>query len=122
MSRLFRALLERAYLSRIELYNGERVALAGETTDQDVTMVRTRITRRDGVEAPVDYRMMRRGERWVTYDVVIEGVSLVANYRGQFNRILQSGSYTELVRRLRAKIDESLEAGDAASRHTSRAQ
>ncbi|HSE93482.1 MAG TPA: ABC transporter substrate-binding protein [Methylomirabilota bacterium] len=119
---LFRELLERAYLSRIELYNGERIAFTGETVDGDVATVRTRLTLREGVEVPVEYRMMRRGERWVSYDVVIEGVSLVANYRGQFNRILQGGSYAELVRRLRAMLEGHSEAGGAASRRITQAR
>jgi len=119
---LFRELLERAYLSKIEGYSGERVTFAGESVDGDVATVRTRLALREGVEVPMDYRMMLRGDRWIGYDVVIEGVSLVANYRGQFNRILQSGSYPELVRRLRAKIEEQSESGDAAGRRASKAQ
>ena len=68
--------------------------------------MRTRIATKQGTEIPVDYRVLLRGDRWMIYDVVIEGVSLVANYRGQFDKILQSGSYAELVRRLRARLDE----------------
>ena len=55
---------------------------------------------------PVDYRMLRRGDRWVAYDVVIEGISLVANYRTQFNAIIRRSSFHELVRKLRDKQDE----------------
>jgi len=118
---LFRGLLERAYIARIEQYRGEQVVFAGESVDGDVATVRTRIVSRQGLEIPVDYRMLRRDERWVAYDVVIEGASLVANYRGQFNRILQGGSYAELVRRLRATLQRP-EADDAAAARTSRAQ
>ena len=56
-----------------------------------------------GKEVPIDYRMRRAGERWLVYDVVIEGVSLVANYRSQFNRIIQTSSYQELLSRLRSQ-------------------
>jgi phospholipid transport system substrate-binding protein len=105
--RLFGELLERSYLSKIETYSGERVLFTGESLDGDLALVRTRIVTKQGAEIPVDYRMLLRGDRWMVYDVVIEGVSLVANYRGQFNKIIQSGSFADLVKRLRAKLDET---------------
>lgn len=111
--RLFGDLLERTYVSRIELYSGEKILYAGETVDTDQAVVRTRIVTKQGAEIPVDYRLLVRGERWRAYDVVIEGVSLVANYRSQFDKILQAG-YPELVKRLRAKLDERPDAGRAA--------
>lgn len=113
--RLFASLLERAYISKIELYSGERITYTGEAVDGDFASVRTRVVTKQGTEIPVEYRMVRRAERWLAYDVSIEGVSLVANYRGQFNRILQTSSYAELVRRLRARQDEQT-AEDAAPR------
>lgn len=99
---VFADLLERAYISRIETYAGERVTYAGDTVDGDGATVRTRLVTREGTEVPVDYRMRRAGDRWLVYDVVIEGVSLVANYRAQFNRIIQTSSYEELVARMRS--------------------
>jgi phospholipid transport system substrate-binding protein len=117
--RLFTALLERAYISKIEHYSGERITFSGEAVDGELATVRTRVVTKQGTEIPVEYRMVRRGDRWMAYDVVIEGVSLVANYRGQFNKILQTSSYAELVRRLRAKLDEQLADTAAASRRTS---
>ncbi|MBI4594637.1 MAG: ABC transporter substrate-binding protein, partial [Candidatus Rokubacteria bacterium] len=98
--RLFGDLLERTYVSRIELYSGEKIVYVGETVDTDQAVVRTRIVTKQGTEIPVDYRLRARGRSWQAYDVAIEGVSLVANYRGQFNKILQSGNYPELVKRL----------------------
>jgi len=50
--------------------------------------------------------MLRRGDRWLVYDVVIEGISLIANYRAQFNKIITTASYQELVRRMKTKQDE----------------
>lgn len=105
---LFTTLLERSYVSKIELYNGEKITYVGEIMDGDFATVRTRIAARQ-TEIPIDYRMLRRGDRWLAFDVMIEGVSLVANYRGQFNKILQTGSYAELVKRLRAKLEEPAE-------------
>jgi phospholipid transport system substrate-binding protein len=100
---LFTDLLERTYISRIETYSGERVVYAGDTVEGKEATVRTRLVTRDGKEVPIDYRMRRAGERWLVYDVVIEGVSLVANYRSQFNRIIQTSSYQELLSRLRSQ-------------------
>ena len=55
---------------------------------------------------PLNYRMIIKDQGWMIYDVVIEGVSLVSNYRSQFSRVISESSYGELVRRLRAKINE----------------
>ncbi len=116
VARLFGELLERSYLGKLETYSGEHVAYAGEAVDGDHAVVRTRVSTRNGTEVPIDYRMLRRGERWMVYDVVIEGVSLVANYRSQFDRIIRSASYAEFVKRLRARIDEPPADSRAAAR------
>ena len=107
---LFTDLLEHAYISKIEMYSGEKVAFVGETLDAGVATVRTRIVTRQGTEISIDYRMYQRGNRWLTYDVAVEGVSLVANYRTQFNAIIQKSSYQELVKTMRAKRDERPDA------------
>ena len=99
---LFEDLLERAYVSKIEKYSGEKVTYLGDTVDGDVATVKTKFSTKQGTEIPVDYRLLRRGDRWLVYDVFVEGVSLVANYRTQFDRIMRTGSYDELVRRLKA--------------------
>jgi phospholipid transport system substrate-binding protein len=100
---LFTALLERAYLGRIEQYSGERIAVVGEVRDGELATVRTRLVSKGGTETPVDYRLYRAGDRWMAYDVSVEGVSLVANYRSQFNKVIQASSAQALVKRLRAK-------------------
>lgn len=100
---LFTALLERSYLGRIEQYSGERIAVVGEALDGELATVRTRLVSKGGTETPVDYRLHRAGDRWMAYDVSVEGVSLVANYRSQFNKIIQASSPQALVKRLRAK-------------------
>jgi phospholipid transport system substrate-binding protein len=99
---LFEDLLERAYVLKIEKYSGEKVAYLGDTVDGDLATVKTKFTTKQGTEIPVDYRLLRRGDRWLVYDVFVEGVSLVANYRTQFDRIMRTGSYDELVRRMKA--------------------
>ncbi len=100
---LFRELLERAYVAKIERYAGEPVAYVGEVADGEVTTVRTKITTRQNQEVPIDYRMFRDGERWRVYDVLIESISLVNNYRTQFDGIIKTTSYEELVKRLKAR-------------------
>jgi phospholipid transport system substrate-binding protein len=106
---LFANLLERSYLSKIELYSGEKIAYLGDTIDGDQATVRTRIATKHGTEIPVDYKMYRHGDRWLVYDVIIEGVSLIANYRTQFNKIIQTSSYQELVRKMKTKQAEFMD-------------
>ncbi len=101
--KLFSDLLESGYISKVDRYEGEKVSYVGESLDGDQATVRTRIVTKQGSEVPVDYRMQQREGRWLVYDVVIEGVSLVANYRTQFNKIIQSSSYGELVQKLKAR-------------------
>jgi phospholipid transport system substrate-binding protein len=100
---LFTARLERSYVGRVEQFNGERIAMAGESLDGELATVRTRLVTKNGVETAVDYRLHRVGDRWMAYDVSIEGVSLVANYRAQFNKIISASSTQGLVQRLRAR-------------------
>jgi phospholipid transport system substrate-binding protein len=108
---LFSDLLERSYLGKIEMYSGgERIQYTGEAADGEQATVRTRIVTKAGTEIPVDYRMHRVDERWMVYDVALEGVSLVANYRAQFNKIIQTSSFKDLVDKLKAKEAEGFEA------------
>lgn len=99
---LFTDLIERAYISKIERYSGERIAYAGEAMDGGLATVRTRFVTKQGTEIPVDYRMQQRGSQWLVYDVSVEGVSLINNYRTQFDKIIQTSSYAELVRKMKA--------------------
>ena len=101
---VFTDVFEHAYLSKVELLQGDRVAYLGDSVEGGVATVRTRLTTKQGSQLDVDYRMQQRGSsgRWMVYDVLIEGVSLVDNYRNQFNSVIQRSSYQELVRRLKA--------------------
>ncbi len=103
---LFSDLLERSYISKIELYGGEKIVFAGEKIDADSASVTTKIVTKNGTEVPIDYRMLKRADRWLVYDVSIEGVSLVSSYRTQFNKIIQTASYAELVQKMRTKQEE----------------
>jgi len=106
---LFGDLLERSYISKIELYGGEKIIYIGERVDGDLATVSTKIITKNGTEVPVDYRLFRRGENWMVYDVNIEGISLVSNYRTQFNKIIQTSGYNTLVDRMKSKQTEFLE-------------
>lgn len=107
---LFGGLLEQSYISKIETYSGEKIAFLGDSTDGDVAVVRTRVISKQGTEIPIDYRMRGANGRWLAYDVSIEGISLIGNYRTQFDRVIQKSSYQELAKALRAKQDERLAA------------
>ena len=110
---LFADLLENTYFAKIDTYSGGgNVRYTGENTQSDESTVRTVIVTAKGTEIPADYRLLHRDGRWMVYDVNIEGVSLVGNYRAQFNQIIQRSSYKELVQRLEKKaIGESKTTG-----------
>ncbi len=78
----------------------------GEAIDGEHAKVSARIARKQGAEVTVEARMLRRGDRWLIYDVAIENVSLISNYRSQFDRIVRTASYRELVNRLKTKQHE----------------
>jgi phospholipid transport system substrate-binding protein len=102
--RLFADMLERSYMSKIESYDGEKIGYVGDSVEGDLAVVRTKLMNKQGTETGVNYKMRLRDARWKVYDVEIEGVSLVANYRTQFNNVLRRTTYPDLVRALRAKV------------------
>lgn len=103
---LFQSLLENSYANKIESYNNEKIAYLKENVDHDYAEVKSKITTAKHDEYAVDYRLMNKGGEWRVYDVVIEGVSLVSNYRSQFNRIISEKGYKELVKKLQSKSQE----------------
>jgi phospholipid transport system substrate-binding protein len=103
-TRLYQDLLENSYAGKIESYQGEKIVYGKETVDPPYAVVRTEIVTTRGQEIPVNYLLLLEGNRWRIYDVVIEGISLVNNYRSQFGSILQKSSFEELMRKLKATI------------------
>jgi len=103
---LFETLLENSYANKIESYNNERIIYLKEITDEDYAEVKSKIVTSKRDEYAVNYRLMNKGGRWVVYDVVIEGVSLVSNYRTQFGKIISKQGYKELAKKLRSKSEE----------------
>jgi phospholipid transport system substrate-binding protein len=76
----------------------------------------SKLLTKTGTEVPIEYRMLKKGERWLVYDVIIEGVSLVSNYRTQFNKIIQTSSFAELVKKMKSRQEEMGSATDAGRR------
>jgi phospholipid transport system substrate-binding protein len=104
---VFKQLLARAYLGKLENYAGEQIVYLGETVDGEFATVRSKIVTSRGSEIPVDYRLHLVGARWAVYDVAVSGVSFVGNYRGQFDRIIRGSSYQTLMQDLRTKYAEA---------------
>ena len=117
-TQLFADLLDRAYIGKIDLYQGEKVRYAGETVEGDQATVKTRIVTKRGSEVPIDYRMRFKDGRWLVYDVIIEGVSLISNYRTQFNKVVQTESYPSLVQKFKAKDTEPAASAAPKERRT----
>jgi phospholipid transport system substrate-binding protein len=107
---VFTDLLEKAYLGRIESYNKERFIYINEAIDEPYAEVRSKIVTSRGEEFSINYRLKRTDGMWKIYDVVVEDISLVNNYRSQFDRILSKTSYDELIRRMKEKLSDSRNA------------
>ncbi len=103
---LFQSFLSASYADKIEGYSGEQVEYLSERLEGDYAEVRTKIVS-EKTEIPIDYRLMSRGGDWFVYDVVADGISLVRNYRSQFDTIIRESGYPELVEDLRRKSQEA---------------
>ena len=105
---LFGELLERSYINKIESYTGEQIVqYTKETIDKDgLASVRTEVVNKRDLNVEVVYRLLQRDGNWQVYDVVIEGVSLVNNYRTQFHNILSQESYEALLKKLKLKLEQ----------------
>ena len=117
---LFAELVEATYISRIDYFGGERLRFVSEKIDGDYASVRALVITRQGTEVPVDARMLRKGDRWLIYYVVIENVSLINNYRAQFDRIIRTASYGELVKKLKSRGELINDNKETKPRRTSR--
>jgi len=103
----FETLLRETYLEKLDGYNGEVVSYLGETSSSkgDKVEIQTSVNIK-GKPVPVSYRMLKKG-RWVVYDVIIEGVSMVQNYRSQFQSVLAQGNVEKLIDLVRVKAQEA---------------
>jgi phospholipid transport system substrate-binding protein len=100
---LFSNLLEKTYIDKIETYENESILYIDEMIDGKYAVVRTKVITKKNIEIPIDYKLIKKVDTWLVYDIVIEGVSLVNNYRTQFNKIIRTSSYEELVEKLKDK-------------------
>ena len=94
-------------MDRVGDYSGEKVLYGRESVDGDYGVVRIKIVTRKETEIPVMYRVKKKAGDWFVYDISVEGVSLVNNYRSQFNSIILKSSYKDLIKKLRAKVKEN---------------
>ena len=102
----FTELLEDTYADQIEAANGDKIVYGKERTEQDFAEVNTKVLSPKGEETPMNYKLHLIGGEWKAYDVVVADISLVNNYRSQFNRVLSTASLDELIRKMKDKKAE----------------
>ena len=102
--RLFTDLLKDSYIETIESYRGDKVIYRRESQDGDYADLGTKVINERGEEFTIDYRLHLEGSEWKVYDVIVENISLVNNYRSQFRRVLERSSFAELLQTIRGKV------------------
>lgn len=112
---LFTDLLERSYAGKIDLYDGETVIFMREVVEDNYARVDSKIVSKKGEEFSIDYKLLRTNDDWRIYDVVVEHISLVNNYRSQFNRVIANSSYENLIKKINRKLKE-LEGSNNSSK------
>src|SRR5215510_12033930 len=107
---LFRDLVETTYLNRLESAVQEKreIQYVAEQVDKSRAVVKTNVVTRRNQQVPIDYVLHQVDGRWLIYDVLVEGISLVNNYRSQFNRIITSSSYNELIQKMKTRQGNEL--------------
>jgi phospholipid transport system substrate-binding protein len=110
---LFRDLVERTYMNRLEAATQEKqdIQYVGEQVDESRAAVKTNVVTKRNQQVPIEYRLQKTDGRWKVYDVLVEGISLVNNYRSQFNQIISSSSYDALVQKMKSRQGDELSAG-----------
>ena len=114
-ARLFTELIQRSYFAKVDEHSSEKTIFRSETVDGNRAVVRTTLLLARGTGMPLDYAMINAGDRWRVYDLSIDGISLVANYRSQFNRIIRTASYADLVTRMKSQHADFTAPSAAAS-------
>ena len=112
--RLFTELVQRSYISKVDQHGAHKMTVQGERIDGEYAVVRTTLPLSSGNQLPIDYSMRSTDDRWRVYDLSVDGISLVANYRAQFNKIIRTSSYEALVAKFKSHQAE-LAAPAAAS-------
>ena len=105
--RVFTELVERSYIAKVDQHDAVRTMAYGrETVDGDHAVVQATIPLPHGNTMPLGYRMHYTGGRWQVYDLDIDGISLVANYRAQFNKVIRTASFEDLMTKLKSNQAE----------------
>jgi phospholipid transport system substrate-binding protein len=104
---LFRLFIEKVYADKVDLYEGERIVVGRETIDGDYAEVEAKVINARGEESPVIFRLRRADAKWRVYDAMVENISVVQNYRSQFDRVISKSSYDELRKLLKDKSGQS---------------
>jgi len=102
--KIFQEFIEKVYSDKIDLYEGEKIVFGKETLDQDFAQVESNVINNKGESFSIVYRLRRADGKWKVYDAVVENISFINNYRSQFDRVINSSSYEELVKKLKEKI------------------
>jgi phospholipid transport system substrate-binding protein len=103
---LFTDLMQHSYIAKVDQHGGAKMVYRGETVEGDHAAVRTAIPLSTGSEMPLEYRMHNADARWQVYDLSIDGISLISNYRAQFNKVIRVDSYASLVTKLKSHQSE----------------
>jgi phospholipid transport system substrate-binding protein len=110
-TRVFISFIENSYLAKINQYSGQQVQFLGEQKDgAEYAVVKTSLVQEGKDPISIDYRLLNKNGQWKIYDVTVDAISIIANYRNQFNRVMNNQGYDKLIADLKAK-----EAGLAAS-------
>jgi phospholipid transport system substrate-binding protein len=116
--RLFTDVLTQSFLTIVERYSGENLAFLGEDVTEGYARVQSRTMPTQGAGISIEYRLLESGSRWAVYDIVFEGVSLVSNYRSQFNSIIGTSSAAQLLQRMRTPRSERTQSGSTVESST----
>jgi phospholipid transport system substrate-binding protein len=103
---LFTELIQRSYMSKVDQHRSGTMIFRGERVDGDYAVVETTLPFGQGREMPIDYRMHNTADHWRVYDLSIDGISLVGNYRAQFNKIIRTSSYEALIAKFKSNRAE----------------
>ena len=102
--RVFKNLLDRTYSDKLELFSGQEIVFESERIDDDYATVKSKvIDKKKGTEVGLDFRLLKENEKWLVYDLSAEGISVLNNYRAQFDEIIADSSYDELIKKMKNK-------------------
>ncbi|HBE95425.1 MAG TPA: toluene tolerance protein [Desulfovibrio sp.] len=114
LSEAFQELLEKTYIGKFEGYNGEKFDYQKEMAQGNLAFVQSQVTANDGKLLAVNFRLIQKDGRWLIYDVIGEGISIMEIYRSQFAQELQNGSPDSLIGKVRQRVAD-IAAGKAVA-------